>query len=84
MVLVAGLAVRHLLVDALEPAEAESIIRAAHARELSAEYLPRVESPDGAYDREVTLTLDRGGETLTKRRTPARTQESNPITTETK
>jgi hypothetical protein len=53
VLLVAGLAVRHLLVDPLEPAEAEAILRAARARDLSAQYLPRVTSPDGTYDREA-------------------------------
>ena len=51
---VLGLGARHLLVDTLEPAEAESIIRAARARDVSAHYMPLVQSADGAYDAAVT------------------------------
>lgn len=44
---------RQLLVDTLEPAEAESIVRGALVREVSARYDPRLKAPEGSLNREA-------------------------------
>jgi hypothetical protein len=48
-----GLGLRQLLVETLEPAEAESIVRAARIRDLWAHYQPLVQLENGTYDRAV-------------------------------
>jgi hypothetical protein len=65
---VLGLSVRHLLVDSLTPAEAESIIRASRGREVSAHYDPLLKSSDGTYDRVATQAFADAMQAVTRER----------------
>jgi hypothetical protein len=63
-----ALSVRHLLVDSLEPAEAESIIRAARGREVSAHFDPLLKSADGTYDPVATQAFADAMQAVTRER----------------